>query len=58
MEGKQINRKPFFKVNLKTLKFFPLIEGKSYVPKIKCRYIQLPNDIEIKSAEEIYFEEI
>ena len=57
MEGKQTNRKPFFKVNLKTLKFIPLIEGKSYVPKIKCRDIKLPNNIKIVSAEKIYYED-
>jgi len=59
VEGEQTNRRPFFKVNLKTLKFIPLIEiDESLLLQYRCRIIQLPNDTEIISAERISFEEI
>ena len=56
VEGNQTKRAFRFKVNLKTPELIPAdpeIDGSLY----KCRNIQLPNNIEIKSAEEIYFEE-
>tara|TARA_A100001388_G_C28605742_1_gene420384 strand:+ start:200 stop:775 length:576 start_codon:yes stop_codon:yes gene_type:complete len=59
VEGEQTNRKPFFKVNLKTLKIIPLNEiDESSLLQYRCRNIQLPNDTEIISAEKISFEEI
>ena len=59
VEGEQTNRKPLFKVNLKTLKLFPFFEiDESLLLQYRCRNIQLPNDIEIISAEKIFFEDI
>ena len=58
VEGEQTERRPIFKINLKTLKFIVLFEvDQKYLLTYKCRYIQLPKIKKIVSAEKIYFED-